>query len=200
MSEQRKHWIEIIQKTSAQYDKTIMILSAGAIAISLTFLNNLVRGSTINIKWAILVSWIAFGCSLIFNLFSYLSSQAGYILNINELDTGERSKWATFWNIFTWALNILTLITFIVGVIFLCWFSYYNLEKKEGEVMSEEKKDSSISQSKEEKFGMPLISNDPNIVRSDKSDTQDPDKIEKGMPVVSNPPKPKKPETSPDTD
>ena len=179
--ETRKQWIDIIQKTSAQYDNTIVWLSAGAIAVSLSFLNNVSSAVVISYEWALLLSWVLFCCALMANLLSYLTSQKGYLDNLNKLDKKE-STINGWWNNFTVALNVVALMCFLVGMILLLIFSFQNLKIKEESYMNSSKKNPPAKIQPAPK----RIEKIPQAVPMKRRD------FIKGMPVISNP-KPKNP-------
>ena len=124
----RKQWIDIITESSKQYDKSILFVSSGAIAISLTFIANIIDKAATSSKWLILCAWAGFGLSMAVNLVSFLTSQKGYLENIKQLDSGELPN--RFWTICTWWLNIAAFISLFTGAVFLCWFTYINIGQK----------------------------------------------------------------------
>ncbi|MFA5119501.1 MAG: hypothetical protein WC695_11750 [Candidatus Omnitrophota bacterium] len=167
----RRHWIEIIQETSKQYDKTVILVSSGAIGISLSFINLL---SPIVHPLFLSLSWTGFAGAILFNLFSHVTSIEGYKENINQLDNNKEPRllWAQLTSLF----NYLTLALFFLGILFLCIFGYTNINSKQEANMGENK---NIKLN-----AMDVIPNPP---------TAKDNPNEKGMPVIVNKPQTPKP-------
>jgi len=186
MADDRRKWIEILQKTSAQFDKTIMVLSSGAIALSVSFLKDIVC-DRFEMKGVLFVSWISFGASLVCNLVSYLTSQLGYIENIKQIDDINYNP-SPKWNQWTWGLNISSLTLFVVGVLLMLVFCASNViaRSEGGRIMSQNDSTNRrcLDTTKHKEYGMPVVPNKTVSIPM-------PKKIDKGMPVVPNKPIPK---------
>ena len=121
----RKQWIDVIQESSKQYDRTIILISSGAIGLSLTFINSILPKGIINPIF-LFISWGGFAGAILFNIFSHITSIEGYKANIDELDHGKTPN--KCWSVLTNALNYLTLGSFFIGIMFLCIFGYFNIK------------------------------------------------------------------------
>jgi len=120
------------EKESSQYfDKAILTLAAGALGLSLTFIDKIApspKGCTVYILG---VAWFFFCTSMLSTLISFLTSQSACrkqreILE-NEFFNKDRPKQNTAATI-TNVLNWIAIVLFILGVLFLITFSFINLE------------------------------------------------------------------------
>lgn len=134
--EERKSLVGAKREGSRLFDKAILYLTAGAFGLSLTFIRQIVPSIKSGTVFILICAWAGFCMSLISTLISFLTSQSAcskqieilegeYVDNHNSQDrkTNHRNKPA----IWTKRLNILSIFTFIIGVIFLAIFSIVNL-------------------------------------------------------------------------
>lgn len=128
--EERKQLIAAERDTAQQFDKAILTLAAGALALSLTFITKIAPQPKSYSKWFLIGAWILFCLSLLSTLISFLTSQVACREQRNILDedilgknTDKKNKYALWTN----KLNWLSIISFILGVIFLLIFSGTNL-------------------------------------------------------------------------
>jgi hypothetical protein len=114
---------------SESFDKAIMSLSGGALAISITFVHNVAPDPTN--RGLLTTSWFLFAGSLLLILISFLTSQAAILNQIGELNgrgAADRSWWKRWLNAGVWTtvLNFLSAGAFVAGVIFLVLFARVN--------------------------------------------------------------------------
>jgi hypothetical protein len=76
------------QEQSKAYDRTILTFSAGAVALSITFLEKVVKSP--NAKEWLYTSWILFALAMMSTLYSLLVSQKAFEGEIEQLDTRYR--------------------------------------------------------------------------------------------------------------
>jgi hypothetical protein len=76
------------QEQSKAYDQTILTFSAGAVALSFTFLEKVVKNP--NAKGLLYTSWIFFGAAIVLTIYSHLASQKAFEGEIEDLDTRYR--------------------------------------------------------------------------------------------------------------
>jgi hypothetical protein len=148
--DERKSLIETIRDSVHQLDKSILTLSAGALAISITFLKDIapmpIKESLRNLYWA----WGLFTVSMLSTLLSFFASQKACrkqieILEDIYIDKKEGNE-KNIWAIITNAFNCISITLFILGTIFLISFTIQNLERaieareKEKETLMMEKK------------------------------------------------------------
>lgn len=138
--DERRTLIEAEQKGAQQFDKAILTLGAGALAISLTFIKNIAPNPQ---AWTIIwlaSAWIAFILSLLSTLCSFLTSQSACrkqidILENDFLSSNDPKKSNNKFAVWTNRLNIFSIISFILGIIFLAVFSIGNITiMKEGKM------------------------------------------------------------------
>lgn len=144
--EERKLLIDAEREGARTFDKAILTLSAGALALSITFLEKVVPISKATTRWPLTASWIAFGVSIFLILFSFLTSQWACIKQREILDSewldvpkqqkqNQKNRWTTA----TTVLNITSIFAFAAGITFFCYFTTANLPKES--TMSEKSKD-----------------------------------------------------------
>jgi FtsH-binding integral membrane protein len=143
--DERKSLNDAIKETQRQFDKAILTLAAGALALSLTFITNVVTFPKAETLCLLSSSWIAFVISIISTLISFFSSQKACTKQIeimeNEFleerqETNDKKRQKNPYNLYTTLLNITSITFFILGVILLMCFTSINLKVKKEEAMS----------------------------------------------------------------
>jgi hypothetical protein len=160
MSE-RQALLQTKKETVSQLDKALLTLDAGALAISITFLKEIAPKPSTGTIFFLILGWISFIASLICTLYSFRKSAEAFDRQIGILDNetqkelhgkpsnGEQNsaidgqgnnrenmpakqlKW----------LNLLSLWSFIIGVVLLCAFAGANMWiKSKGAKVSEKDK------------------------------------------------------------
>jgi len=122
-------------EVSGRYDQWIITLAGGALVFSITFLEKIATQPKPLTLWFLGAAWVFLLLTLIFGLFSLLTSQSAIrrereILDENlgeENPTPESQK--NILAICTHWLNVLSIITFTLGIILLCIFSILNSPK-----------------------------------------------------------------------
>ena len=130
----RKAYDDAELEVSGRYDKWLLTLSGGALGLSITFIEKISKNPTKDTFIWLLISWGFLVCSLLFTLLSLITSQSAIRENRKELEsvyyeenTEEHSspKWFTrLTNLLNWS----SLFLFILGVAFLCIFSFINID------------------------------------------------------------------------
>lgn len=116
----REHMLTLLQSNSENYDKSILSLSSGFLALSLSFIKDIVPLSESNCIIILKISWFLFVISIIFTISSFIFSKYGakkaiaysekyYFEDIDEYRT--KKNWPSIIN--TWLNNI-------SGIIFIC--------------------------------------------------------------------------------
>ncbi|MDA8215610.1 MAG: hypothetical protein M0Z64_10105 [Nitrospiraceae bacterium] len=128
--DERKQLIEAERNTAQQFDKAILTLAAGALALSITFINQIAPNPKPHSVYFLIGAWILFCSSLLSTLISFLTSQVACrkqrdILDdkISNKENNTKNK-AALW---TDRLNYFSIVSFIIGVIALIIFSIINL-------------------------------------------------------------------------
>ena len=142
--EMKKQVGEALRSQADQFDKAILTLAAGALALSLTFIKEI--APTPDDLTIYLLAW-AWGCfigSVCLTLCSFHASVCAFrrfdqTLNIqhSKPDT-DPSSLKNHWITVTLVLNFLSLVVFIAGTILLSSSAYHGLKVKEQD-MSEKK-------------------------------------------------------------
>ncbi len=140
--EERKALVQAEKEGSQQFDKAILTLAAGALAISITFINQITPHPKPETICILAWGWIAFGMSLIFTLVSFFTSQKACrrqrtILQYDFFDKkeSELNEQKNNWAIGTKIFNFLSILAFVIGVIFLGSFSISNIGSLEQDVV-----------------------------------------------------------------
>jgi len=134
--EERKSLVDAEREGSRLFDKAILTLTAGAFGLSLTFIRQMAPDIKSGTAFMLVYAWVGFCISLLSTLISFLTSQsacskqreileAEYFNNHSSHDKKANLKNKA--SVCTWWLNILSISTFIIGVIFLAIFSISNL-------------------------------------------------------------------------
>lgn len=114
--------LELRATAENQFDKQIVYLAGGGLVFSIGFVKDILGvNKAPDCKILLFGVWICFAVSLIVNLFSYLTSSktSNYQLNSNK------KKSDTFDSL-TKILNTTSIITLLLGIILLIWFSIIN--------------------------------------------------------------------------
>lgn len=123
-------------QVAARFDKSILTLSGGALLLSMTFIQYIVSGSPQD-TWALIVAWILLGIAIAAMLMSLLTSQKAYqrqrdILD-KQFDDSDSADNRNGWACFTKWLNRVSIILFVVAIIFLGYFAIKNMGKSLGD-------------------------------------------------------------------
>jgi hypothetical protein len=120
----RQTLVEAHQKSSEAYDKAIMTLAGGALAISITFVHNVAPHP--KEKGWLAWSWGLLAVSLLLIFASFLASQQAILREIAKRDKRPVSRW-DMWGGATTAINLLSGAAFIAGVACLVRFAWGNI-------------------------------------------------------------------------
>jgi len=125
-TEHRQYLNEISERNLRNFDKTIIALSSGALAISLVFIEKIIGSNDIGCLSIIILAlaWFFYLFAIIINLWSNLTGSQECIDEIKRIDNGDEENTS---NNKTNLLNILALIFFVFGTILLLLFSLINI-------------------------------------------------------------------------
>lgn len=132
----RNSYNEAELEVSGRYDKWILTLSGGALGLSITFIEKIATNPTADTLFWLKLSWICLVLSLLAALLSLVTSQSAIRENRKELDLAnseQRAPRLCFPRWFTYFTNILNwgaLLFFIFGVVFMCIFSFKNIDQR----------------------------------------------------------------------
>ena len=125
--------IDVGREASRHFDKYILTLAAGTFGLSLLFVERIAPHPKDGTEWLLIAAWVAFGASILSTLIAFLLGQESCSKEIEILDgkyRGDIKDGKEIKNRFvTWIkwLNRVSMILFIVGVVFLIIFSALNL-------------------------------------------------------------------------
>lgn len=127
--EHRAHLVEAREKAFENFDKTVLLLSGGALGVSITFVKDLVGPGMLLGQRCLLASWICWALSLLAVLVSYYFSQLTLDRAIAELDAGtDADRPGGIFRRFTLTLNAISGLSFFTGLILFVIFVSKNLE------------------------------------------------------------------------
>jgi hypothetical protein len=124
LKEYRKLLIDNEQDAIDEFDKAIITLSGGALAISFAFIKDIVKPENMIAPRWLLAAWVSWGMSIIFVVAGYYFSHLAMSIAITQVDEGKirnesRGRWA---NKLTLALNPIAGFAFILGLILMVVF------------------------------------------------------------------------------
>jgi len=144
-SQFRNHLLEGRKLSFMQFDKAILTLSGGGLALSLTFIHNIVPIFNSFHTWTLVIAWILFAFSVMTTLISFISSQFAfdrqlklaeeYYVENNDKAFQELNKPARFTNL----ANIASASAFILAVVFLLFFVSINIVSREVDMYDNKK-------------------------------------------------------------
>ncbi|KKC37938.1 hypothetical protein WH87_09780 [Devosia epidermidihirudinis] len=128
----RKSLVELGIAQIGLFDKTLILLSTGALGASALFVDTFIGDGPIHLQPILALSWLAFAATMLTNLLSYWTSW-------KDMET-ERNSWdknyllgnaeiphANIWRTITSQLNISAFIFFMSGLSALLIFCFNNL-------------------------------------------------------------------------
>ena len=125
-SEYRSYLVDLGRTQSASFDKTLLVLSTGALGVSILFVDAFAVEPATSPMDALVLSWIMFVLTMVLNLFSYLTSWLDTRVEIKFIDANHDADWRAehenFPRFATGTLNLFASISFVVGVIAMLYF------------------------------------------------------------------------------
>ena len=144
----RDEFRKSIDNAENDFEKKITQISAGALALSITFIDKIVDLSNANYLWILITGWILLGFTLSLNLFNTLFSRKENLKSLNEYDeiilnkdsnSEILSKNIEKRNNLIIFLDYLSLTTLILGISFIIMFSSLNLHNQTKNIKMEKK-------------------------------------------------------------
>ncbi len=121
--------VRIKEKSEDDFEKNITYISAGTLALSLTFIEKIVNLSSAYNKFELILAWIYLAAALLFNLITHMISS--YYSDKSIDDYYDRPKLLNKnikrRNFNMRYFNFLTVIIMIIGILFLISFSSKNV-------------------------------------------------------------------------
>ena len=134
--DERKALVEGEQASADQFDKSILTIAGGALAISLVFLEKIVPEPKPSTLPYLYCGWTSLVASLCAILSSFLTSQHAYrrqrkiVEAVFFAQPGKEPKMVNYWARTTSVLNWISILVFILGVSMLVAFSTQNIRLK----------------------------------------------------------------------
>lgn len=132
--EYRKHLWEAGKSASENTDKAILTLSAGALALSMTFLKDIVPLKDVIELHLIITAWVSFGCSIACVLFSQYESRRAIEVQQQRLESHIAKDYVSA-NLpnphteKTKKLNVFAGALFFTGLILTILFTSFNVKR-----------------------------------------------------------------------
>lgn len=119
------------QKSQESYDKAVLTLSGGALALTFTFIKDLTVSGHIRHIQFLLASWVMWSISILVILFSFLCSYYALEYAIGQIDNGETEydKLTNWTNKLTTLLNITGGLLFVMATFSFTYFAYTNVKE-----------------------------------------------------------------------
>jgi len=122
----QKNLSDTVSKSQDDFEKQLSFISAGALGLSMLFIEKIVPLKTAGYKWLLISGWICLVLTLFGNLVShFLSAQYNHKTLIeyqegHETRHSERTKWITW-------LNIGTILMLVLGILSILIFLAINI-------------------------------------------------------------------------
>ena len=122
---------DTINESQSDFEKNLVYLSAGALTLSLGFIEKIVSFDKANNKWIVVVSWVFLASTLLLNLASHLISVGNSTKAREEMDSGmEYNKLIErigCRNKIMRILNWISYVLFAIGVFLVVVFCSINM-------------------------------------------------------------------------
>lgn len=130
LMEYRNQLLKAAHSSSEAYDKAVVTLSGGALALSLAFMKDIVREPRADTKYLLVAAWISFAVSIALILLSLLTSKWALNKAVQQVDSGKiyNQRAGGKFSAITEALNVLAGLGFLSGVGFLASFVLTNMK------------------------------------------------------------------------
>lgn len=132
MNEADKCYEQELYKTlsysNEQFDKNVLFIASGALAISFAFIEKLVPNLGIaKNKDCLIDAWFYFGAVIFISLICHFISILSIRWSINNHNKKDFGKGMRLWNIVTRILNFTMIIGLLIGIILLINFIKQNI-------------------------------------------------------------------------
>lgn len=121
---------ELISKSESEFETKLTYISAGALLLSVTLLEKIIKLDCSIYLWIVIVSWVLLILTLLLNLISHLISKIFLRKSIDEIDEnteiGERNRNYRKRLICIESINWITSILLILGIASLVIFTSIN--------------------------------------------------------------------------
>ncbi len=117
------------QKSQESFDKTVLWLSGGALAISFAFVKDIIGTKPVVCPLFLIAAWVTWALSTCAVLISHHLSHRAFCRAIDQVDEGkiDEQRPGGRWSVATELVNIIGAILFFIGVCCMILFVYFNL-------------------------------------------------------------------------
>jgi hypothetical protein len=123
----REHLVDARQKAQGDFDKTMVLLAGGALALSLTFVHDIVGAHKPRAPWILMIGWVALVLSLLAILASFCASRFALEQAIRAHDNACDRPHLGCMVFVTEALNVLSGAFFMMGIVCVTVFACINV-------------------------------------------------------------------------
>jgi hypothetical protein len=115
-------------QANQNYDKYLITMSAGALALSLTFLSTILKDVHLKYILMLYLSWLGWGVAILAVLYSFLFSYCSHSKTINQINnrTIHQKKAGGWYTTTTKCLNWTAGISFFIASVLICIFIALN--------------------------------------------------------------------------
>jgi hypothetical protein len=128
----RKELIELLHKSQDAFEKQLSYIGAGALALSIGFIKDVVKDIKIaDARWMLALGWVLLGCTLLVNLISHIVAADKHNKTIGETyypESWDRTRVQKRYKS-THALNWISVATLILGIFSIIVFVILNTLK-----------------------------------------------------------------------
>jgi hypothetical protein len=121
----RAHLEETYHAATQSFDKAVMTLSAGGLALSIGFVSRIAPAPVHD--WLLVLAWSLFAGSLLLILLSFLTSQEAHLRTMRLVDGDVDPASTDWWGRATTGLNLASALTLIAATATLVLFGALNL-------------------------------------------------------------------------
>ena len=130
MAEDENTYLEQLNKayieSSSQFDKQVLFIASGALAISLAFIKDIVKLEVATNKPLLLLAWISFGAVILICILSHYTSLKAINFKIENIHQKADNTSKRF-DFFTKLFNVLMIVLLAAGLILLNVFIGINI-------------------------------------------------------------------------
>jgi hypothetical protein len=121
--------LETLRYLNESYDKMLIMLSGGALGLSITFLKDIISLANVKHSELIMFSWLAFIISLAAVLGRVFFGIEAYRKAVSQVDDGSiyNVKPGGIFSVLTKCLHILSASSLLAGLLLIAIFSYLNV-------------------------------------------------------------------------
>ena len=121
LKEYRNQIVELRQKAIEQYEKTLLTLSTGALALSVVFVKDIFKGNLESTSSFLHLAWACWILSVTLSLISFFISQLAYSKALSQIDDDliYKEKPGGKYTGMIFRLNTLNGLVFLLGMIFI---------------------------------------------------------------------------------